>query len=61
MNVPREPRGVEHEERLPSPALFTDGQQEIGTGTHERVLIEMKRFAAALARWGKAGRGARES
>jgi fluoroacetyl-CoA thioesterase len=35
----------------------TDGQQEIGSGTHERVLIEMKRFAAALAGWGKPGRG----
>lgn len=28
----------------------TDGVEEIGSGTHERVLIDMARFAAQLAR-----------
>lgn len=27
----------------------TDGQQDIGSGTHERVLIDMARFTAQLA------------
>jgi fluoroacetyl-CoA thioesterase len=31
----------------------TDGDEEIGSGTHERVLIDMARFSAQLAR--KAG------
>lgn len=34
----------------------TDGDEEIGSGTHERVLIDMARFATQLAR--KAGSGA---
>ena len=50
-----------HGRRIMFEVRATDGQQEIGSGTHERVLIEMKRFAAALAGWGKAGRGVRES
>jgi len=33
----------------------TDGQQEIGSGTHERVLIDRARFAARLAAAAGAG------
>ena len=32
-----------------------DGEQEIGSGTHERVLIDMPRFLAQLAGQGEGG------